>query len=413
MFFCSFVLITLFLYRFAVFFAVFTDKFFFALRILLQRGGVVKIKKVVKKAKRSGTSKIPLLRRALPVILVVVFSAVTLLAVLPLLPKKPLQSTPKHYQGVIELWNVESFEGGIGSRATWLTQRAAKFESTHEGLFVHVTTLTESQLEQKLAEGGSFDLISFSRGVGAKVQSYLQPYTASVAGIRENFLVSGQVGAKVYALPYYCGVYCLFARTSQLHQNADLLSTALVNTFTRKVGKHTYNLQPLICGFTPHNSPLTALAMSGGQGEIAPDESVTQYSAYEKFLANTTAVTLLGTQRDMYRLAKREQSGKIENLTFYPLYGYTDLVQYLGVSSSAGEKTQSCMEFLQFVASEQSQRTLVNVSMFSVAEYSLYTDERYVASEEGLSSAYVPNVFGDATAVANQRKEAISTLRLK
>ena len=287
----------------------------------------MKIKKVVKKAKRSGTSKIPLLRRALPVILVVVFSAVTLLAVLPLLPKKPLQSTPKHYQGVIELWNVESFEGGIGSRATWLTQRAAKFESTHEGLFVHVTTLTESQLEQKLAEGESFDLISFSRGVGAKVQSYLQPYTASVAGIRENFLVSGQVGAKVYALPYYCGVYCLFARTSQLHQNADLLSTALVNTFTRKVGKHTYNLQPLICGFTPHNSPLTALAMSGGQGEIAPDESVTQYSAYEKFLANTTAVTLLGTQRDMYRLAKREQSGKIENLTFYPLYGYTDLVQ--------------------------------------------------------------------------------------
>ena len=122
---------------------------------------------------------------------------------------------------------------------------------------------------------------------------------------------------------------------------------------------------------------------------------------------------MLGTQRDMYRLAKREQSGKIENLTFYPLYGYTDLVQYLGVSSSAGEKTQSCMEFLQFVVSEQSQRTLVNVSMFSVAEYSLYTDERYVVSEEGLSSAYVPNVFGDATAVANQRKEAIFTLRLK
>ena len=62
-------------------------------------------------------------------------------------------------------------------------------------------------------------------------------------------------------------------------------------------------LRPLICGFTQANSPLTALAMSGLRGDASYiDEGVTQYQAYEQFVANNTAVTLLGTQRDIFRL---------------------------------------------------------------------------------------------------------------
>ncbi len=370
---------------------------------------VVKVKEKQPKTKKSIKPNFKLF----VLFMVVLFAATVFLFVLPCLPKKPPVTPQKHYQGVVEMWNVECFEGGSGSRQSWLTSRAARFEKNHEGLFVHVTTLTEEQLATKLDNGETFDLICFSRGVACTVQKLLQPYTGSVADIKDNLLLSGQIGNRVYALPLYAGVYCLFARESQLPANTDLLETALTNTYNRKVGKNVYNMQPLICGFTQNNSPLSALAMSGVKGKCAVAENLTQYSAYESFVANKTAVTLLGTQRDLYRLSKREESGKIEKLVFASLEGYTDLVQYVGISQSCGEKTSCCTEFMQFLIQSETQQTLLNVSMFSVLQQTFYTDERYVACEKGLEKSYVPNVFGDKDAVMMQRKTAISTIEMQ
>lgn len=365
----------------------------------------VQRERVVKKPDKKKTTAM------LSVLIVVLICAALLIWALPKLPLKPKTEQPSGYTGVLEMWNVESFEGGIGSREHWLINRAAKFEATHKGLFVHVTTLTVEQLEAKLDEGQTFDMICFSRGVGSMVESQLAPYTGSVGAIRDNYLVSGQLNGKQCAVPLYSGAYCLFARAEQLPSDR-LLSEALTATYSRKIGKNTVELQPLVCGFTPYNSPLTALALSGGKGKVSVDEEVTQYTAYEQFVANKTAVTLLGTQRDMYRLSQRESNGKIEPLAFQPLSGYTDLVQYVAVSLSAGDKTDSCTQFIQHLLSEESQSTLVNLSMFSVIDASFYTTDRYAQCEKGLSSAYVPNVFGDAEAIANQRKTARATLNM-
>lgn len=330
---------------------------------------------------------------------------------LPHLPQKPQTQSPANYQGVIELWNVETFEGGVGSREAWLTNRSAKFERANTGLFVHVTTLSVEQLQTKLAEGQSFDMICFSRGVGNLIKENLAPITQNMGFVKENYLISGQVDGNQYAVPLYSGVYCLFARSDQLTAD-QLLSKALTQTYTRKIGKNTVELQPMICGFTPYNSPLSALAMSGGSGKANVSQDVTQYQAYEQFVANRTAVTLLGTQRDMYRLAQRESNGKIEQLAFCPLGAYTDLVQYVGVSADAGDKADSCVKYLQYLLSEETQSTLTNLSLFSVLEQSIYTTERYAACEQALLTAYVPNVFADEIAIANQRQTAIDTLKM-
>ena len=344
-------------------------------------------------------------------LVVVAVCAALLIWALPNLPVKPQTQQPNGYQGVVEMWNVESFEGGVGSREAWLVNRAAKFEAANKGLFVHVTTLTVEQLESKLAEGQRFDMVCFSRGVGSLVKDRLAPFKGSVNSIKDNYLISGQVEGSVYAVPVYSGAYCLFARTEQL--SADrLLADALSAKFTRKVGKNIVELQPLVCGFTPYNSPLSALALSGGKGKASVDEAITQYQAYEKFVANQTAVTLLGTQRDMYRLGQRESNGKIDKLCYAPLGGYTDLVQYVAVSSSAGDKAESCSQFIEYLTSNEAQSTLVNLSMFSVLEQTFYTSDRYAQCETALSSAYVPNVFGDADAIANQRKTARATLNM-
>lgn len=351
-----------------------------------------------------------LLKTALPIV-VLIAAIAGLVYFVPKLSSNESETPQKHHEGIVELWNVETFEGGCGSRSAWLTARAAQFEKKHEGLYVHVTNLTAEQMEEKLNDGEKFDLVCFSRGIGNAVQSYLQPYTGSTKDVKENLLSAGSVGNVTYAVPVYAGSYFLFARKSQLEQNVDLVETALTNVFQRKVGKHVYSLQPLICGFTRYNSPLSALAMSGGRGKIVPNESVSQYEAYEQFVANKTAVTLLGTQRDLYRLSQREKNGKIEALECRAIVGYNDLVQYLAVSSQC-DKTECCMEFLQFVVSEESQQTLISLNLFPVIEQTYYTVERYADAEHGLESAYVPNVFADETSVKTQRSTALKTLEM-
>lgn len=371
---------------------------------------VVKVKEP-KQPKRKREQK-PFPKFAFITVFVFALSALVLIWSLPYLPQKPPSIAKTGYKGVIELWNVETFEGGSGSRESWLTNKSAKFEAKNSGLFVHVTTLTEAEAKQKLADGQTFDIVCFSRGIGGVVKQYLAPLAVQTRNVNDNMLLAGQFDGKQYALPLYAGAYCLFARTSQLAE-ADLLSKSLTQTYTRKIGKNTVELSPLVCGFTAANSPLTALAMSGGQGNAAGiSESVTQYQAYEQFVANKTAVTLLGTQRDLYRLNQREQNGKIESLGFYPLNAYNDLVQFVGVNADCGDKTDSCNSYLQYLISDEVQQSLVNLSMFSVLDKSIYTDARYVAIEQGLSTAFVPNVFADQEVIANQRQTAKATLRI-
>lgn len=371
---------------------------------------VVKAKEPKTETKVRRQIRIP--RWVLSVVIVVALTAIALIWAVPKLPIKPQTQSGLEYKGVIELWNVETFEGGFGSRSSWLTNKSAKFESAHKGLFVHVTSLTVTELRQKLSDGQTFDMICFSRGAGDIVKQYLSPITDNLGDVRENLLQSGQIDGKQYAAPLYAGAYCLFARSSQLN-GQDLLNSALTATYTRKVGKNTVELKPLICGFTDFNSPLTSLAMSGGKGNADfVSESLTQYQAYEQFVANNTAVTLLGTQRDMYRLSQKESQSKIDQLSFVPLSGYNDLVQYVGISATCGDKQASCAEYIKFLLSDAVQSALVNVGMFSVLNKSIYTQERYVDCENLLSDSFVPSAFVSAEIIANQRLTAKSTLAI-
>lgn len=374
---------------------------------------VVKQKKV--KEKRRGEIKVKrnVLKILLPILLVAVFCAVALIWAVPLvLKQKPQTNPPAAYQGIIELWNVESFEGGSGSRSQWLTNKAAKFEAQNKGLFAHVTNLTVEQMEQKLASGDTFDIICFSRGAGYMLADKLAELDVDIGAVAENYRLSALRDGKQLCAPLYAGAYCLFARSSQLDEQ-NLLSQALTAKYTRKIGKNTFDLAPLICGFTEFNSPLSALAMSGGKGNADVSIGVTQYQAYEQFVANKTAITLLGTQRDIYRLSKKEADGKIDALSFTALGGYTDLVQYLGVSSECGDKKDVAERFIAYLLSPQVQATLADISMFSVLCDDIYTAERFAACEKAIKNAYVPSVFGDEEAIERQRQTAVSTLNMQ
>ena len=158
--------------------------------------------------------------------------------VLPDLPQKPAaKAKTDGYAGMLELWNVESFEGGCGSRQAWLTGRAAKFENKNKGLYVHVTTLSPSQAKDKLQRGDKFDIVGFSTGVGAMFAEYLTAVDMP-ASVPDNFRKSATFGNNTYAFPYLSGIYCLFARQSEITCE-NLLAECLSKTITRKSGKHT------------------------------------------------------------------------------------------------------------------------------------------------------------------------------
>ncbi len=395
----------------------FISKRFCEYNIFTKGGIMAKIKVVKPKSKKQPNNRKPngKVRAKCVASILVILSVVSIFVfVAPKLGKQDQQSPPV-YQGVVNLWIVDSFEGGSGSRATWFTQRSATFEKQNKGLFVCVTTMNEQQFLHKLSQTTtensameSFDMVCFSRGVGAHLKHLVAPLDVDVGNLLDNFALSGQIKNTTFAIPVFCGAYCLFARASQL--KGDLLSNCLTNTFTRKIGKNTFDLQPLICGFTTSNSPLTALAMAGAKGVVSPDYNVSQYSAYEKFLANKTAVTLLGTQRDIFRLGQKVEMGKMEGLAFAPLCAYTDLVEYVAINKNTS-KFDACLNYVKYLVSNQVQQQLTKISMFGVTHLDLYTQHWYVDCQQGLKTAYVPNVFGDQNVTLDQRQKAIATLQ--
>lgn len=91
--------------------------------------------------------------KAVAVILLCAFMLAAPFVVLPNLPRSDLFVAEARFEGILELWHIESFEGGVGSRAGWLKRRSAAFEKQNKGCLVNVTVLTAEQAVEKLEAG--------------------------------------------------------------------------------------------------------------------------------------------------------------------------------------------------------------------------------------------------------------------
>jgi hypothetical protein len=69
---------------------------------------------------------------------------------------------------------------------------------------------------------------------------------------------------------------------------------------------------------------------------------------------------MIGTQRDVIRLETRQM-----NAVFTPLNNFTDLYQYLAVSSINAEKYDYAVDFIRHVICDKIQDDLYNIGMFS------------------------------------------------
>lgn len=234
------------------------------------------------------------------------------------------------YKGVLTLWQIDTFEGGIGSRKQFLLNVSSKFEKENNGVLIMVISHTVESGKIALSNNEKPDMISF--GVGFDVQGQRK------LGIKTDML-GGKVGDKTYATPWCMGRYVLIV-------NNDLVKE-----------KPAKNLESVIVSSGQFTLPCMALANSQITAkeiiELPPMES------YIKFTSGKFPY-MLGTQRDVIRLTNRNL-----NLSYIPLDGFNDLYQYICVCAENQMKTVYAEKFIKYLIGESCQKRLKGISMFS------------------------------------------------
>ena len=215
------------------------------------------------------------IRRIIALILVIIVIAIAA----PVSYRAALQSKEsgdKKGIQLIEMWQIDGFEGGKGSRASYLSRAAEKcFEG--QNIYFKVTSLTADAARANISSGRAPDLISYSAGF---------------YGIEEL------VNEKYPAYTWCSGRYCLIS----LDASADFSDANSENTVINEGKDNLVGVCAALEGF----------------GEADSESSV---NAYLKLLDGSYKY-LLGTQRDIFRFISREVEYCVK-----PLTAFNDLYQ--------------------------------------------------------------------------------------
>lgn len=238
------------------------------------------------------------------------------------------------YQGILTLYAVDTFEGGVGSRTDFLWKAAASFEKKNRGILISVENHSVQSFRNRLEQGVVPDMVSYGVGLSEVI---LHAVELSEKG------GGGSYAGKSYALPWCMGAYCLISH-----------------------GELPDHPRTLIVSQGEYNQPLLALHASAYRADGY--QIYEPLAAYTAFLSHNDRV-LLGTQRDVHRLERRGVSVRVK-----PLGEFSDLVQYLSVTTTDGVKGGYAKKFLQHLRSQGVQQKLADIGMISVTKTEVYAD---------------------------------------
>lgn len=335
-----------------------------------------------------------IIRYALAPLIIVIY----LLFVLP----RPQEILSSPSVRVAELWHVDVFEGGSGSRAEFLKARAGQFEKNSKGNYILVKSLTYSQIINAVAEGRRPDMFSFGHGLASDLVFEIAALGAKFNAY-QNMSASGVIDNKLYAAPWCCGAY-IIAAVTEFAGGGDYTEML--------AGSDKDNMYSFITGYSQFNNPLLA-ALIGAENITLSEKSLdlskeySQYEAYSKFVSKKSSVFLLGTQRDVVRISQREDSA---DFSFQALKGYCDLVCYISVSKDT-QNADLCVKFIEYLLSEEAQSKLSDINMFSVIKGGLYSQGALGDAEKNVKNAVVPNAFLPKETLLNMRTLACNALK--
>lgn len=222
---------------------------------------------------------------------------------------------------IIRIWNVDTFEGGKGSRTSFLKKVALRAEKTAGEVYYLVSSYTLDGAKDAFLNGDKPDILSFGTGLSVFAE-YSIPLDYSFGG--------GETENGCLAYPWCRGGYALFS----LDENFDDEGVTAVS-----------------CG----GNNLSALAAAYHEIDGLLTDSLAAYTG----LLSGKYRYLLGTQRDLCRFAARNTA-----VYYRPLPTYCDLYQYISVLSV--EHKDDCDAFLRELFSDEVQSMLSEIGMYSM-----------------------------------------------
>lgn len=307
---------------------------------------------------------------------------------------------------VLNLWHIETFEGGTNSRKKYLENQAVKFNKVNNNCFISVKTLTEEQLFLNLQENNGADMYSFAIGSGYMLSGKLQELEKN-KNIREDLQEYAKLGNKVYAYPYMLSGYALISFQNLVEENGsieNLLKNKIVNK--KEVKGVGFSKTSIL-------NPSKILTTNGitNLGENNYFECSTTYNAYTNFLSGKF-VTLVGTARDVARIKNREENGQIKPCVYNFLSGFSDLIQCVGISKNIGRvKEDYASKFAQFLTSSSCQSALTNYGLFSVTENKIYSEGFMSNFEQALINPILSqNVFSNLEEIEKEKTLSFNKL---
>lgn len=279
----------------------------------------------------------------------------------------------------LELWEIDTFEGGSASRARFIEKNAYLYQERTINTYVLVRSLDLNQAKLMLEQGSRPDIVSFGVGAGELIEPLSAEITENCQ-VRADLLAGGLKNGKQLAIPWCMGGYVLCA-------DGDF-GDLTVENFESKKESTELNIIGTGQGFN-----IPSLSLSDEEKKFLTNSNLTQYEAYESFLKNNEFSVLLGTQRDFYRLNNKVNLGVIAPIKYKYLSNYTDLIQYFAITAVEDNQIAHSQDFIKFMTSQKVQSKLVSIGMFTVNGSIIYNNE-YADFERALSNKLkVLNVF--------------------
>lgn len=289
------------------------------------------------------------------------------------------------YRGIIEIWNIDTFESGSASKSSFLNEVAKSYQQKYKGVYVLIRNITEKECENMILQGQKPDLFSCSYGVSTKIKECIQSYQIQDFNLKSNFLEAGKdkIG-NLYGVAWCSGLYFLITTKTALskasvdyHEGFSLVNNALSLGYVTsgKKQKNIYSLSFATKGYLMPRQALFAYNDSGTVSDLElsynKSQICSQYEAYIDFLVGKSVI-LLGSQRDVVRVYNREKNGKIQDVVVKPLLSFTDLVQFMFISQISDKIKLSYIEkFVEFLLNEKNQAKLAKYNLFSPVNFGM------------------------------------------
>jgi len=292
------------------------------------------------------------------------------------------------FQGIITLWNIDTFEGGSASRSFFLEKVCAKFEKTYKGVFIKVENLTIDEMNANINNGKYPNLFSFGTGVSGLMKDKMIALPDNFSRkIKPNFYTAGLDGTVLKAIPWCYSGYTLISSLARIEKagktyNSDLKSLAFDLAFDTKLKKKTKHTYSLTFGGNVYTNALNVVSRVFTNSVIYEAEkgnldekynSQSSFDAYSSFVGGKASM-LLGMMRDVFRMENRIMAGKESDVIYQPLSEYTDLVQYISIVKSDEKIVDICLEFVKFLLSDDIQQSIRDIGLFSSTLTGLYED---------------------------------------